>query len=171
MDPLSITASAIAILQVSGVIINACYDYRSRVKDSAKDASRIINELNSLRSIIESLFVLLEEEPENKPSDQSNLQKLAQVGGVLETCKVGLEALEKKLEPKEGWRAVRAAVFWPLKEADIAKALQQIDRTKSSLQLALAVDQRYVARLPEWSEFVTFVLERQLSGYRKASSL
>lgn len=172
MDPLSVTASAIAILQISGIIINTCYDYRSRVKSSAKDASRIINELNGLRGVIESLFVLLDDEPDNNPSERSNLQKLAEVDGVLETCKVGLEALEKKLEPKEGWRAVRAAIFWPLKETDVTKALLHIDRTKSSLQLALAADQRYASltRLHRGFELMKR-LGKLLSRYRRALSL
>jgi hypothetical protein len=66
MVPLSLTASAIAILQISGVIINTCYDYRIRAKNTAKDASRIISELNGLRTVIDSLFQLLEDECNEK---------------------------------------------------------------------------------------------------------
>jgi len=141
MDPLSITASAIAVLQISGAIINVCYDYRSRVKSSAKDASRIVNELNGLRSVIESLFEILEDESEHT-SKRSALRELASIDGPLKTCEVELRALEKKLEPKEGWRALKAAMFWPLKESDVKSVLQNIDTTKSTVQLALAADQR-----------------------------
>lgn len=142
MDPLSLTASCIAILQLSGAIINTCYDYRSRVKSAAKDASRIVNELNSLRSIIESLFVLLEDEAEDRSSEKSALKELAREGGPLDGCKAELETLKKKLEPKEGWRATRAMLLWSLKESDVKRVLQTIDRTKATLQLVLATDQR-----------------------------
>ena len=142
MDPLSVTASAIAILQVSGTIISICYDYRSRVKNAAKEASRIINELNGLRHVTDSLFVFLEDESERKLLRGSALNKLAQEDGPLARCIVELKALEEKLKPKEGWSATKAAILWPLKESDVKKVLQDIDSTKSTLQLALATDQR-----------------------------
>jgi hypothetical protein len=141
MDPLSVTASAIAVLQISGTIINLCYDYRSRVKNAAKEASRIVNELNGLRSVIDLLFVLLEDESV-KSTQHSALDKLAQDEGPLTRCITELKALEKKLEPQEGWRAAKAAILWPLKESDVKKVLQDIDSTKSTIQLALATDQR-----------------------------
>jgi hypothetical protein len=142
MDPLSVTASAIAILQISGTIINLCYDYRSRVKNAAKEASRIVNELNGLRSVIDLLFVLLEDESEKKSMPHSALDRLAQSDGVLTRCINELKALEKKLEPKDGWRAAKAAILWPLNESDVKKVLHDIESTRSTVQLALAADQR-----------------------------
>lgn len=142
MDPLSVTASCIAILQLSGAIINTCYDYRSRVKSAVKDASRIVNELNSLRSIIESLFILLEDEAESRPHEKSALKELAREDGPLTQCEAELEVLKNDLGPKEGWRATKAMLLWPLKESDVRRLLQTIERTKSTLQLALAADQR-----------------------------
>ena len=142
MDPLSITASAIAILQISGTIISTCYEYRSRVKNESKDAGRIINELNSLRSVLDSLFVLVEDESEDELLEKSDLKNLAQDGGVLATCQGELEVLQKKLQPKEGWRAAKAAILWPLKESDVRKVLLDINSTKSTIQIALAADHR-----------------------------
>lgn len=144
MDPLSVTASAIAIIQIIGTIISLCDDYRHRVKNAAKEASRIVNELNGLRSVIDSLLLLLDDESK-KSSQNSALYKLAQSDGRLTTCITELKALEKKLEPKEGWRATKAAILWPLKEPDVKKVLHDIENTKSTVQLALEVDQRYVA--------------------------
>ena len=142
MDPLSVTASVIAILQISGAIITICYDYRSRIKDAQKEASRIINDLNSLRHVLDSLFVLLEDESEHKPVQRSALDKLVGDDGPLGRCLVELNVLEKKLKPKEGWRAAKASILWPLNNSDVKKVLQDIDSTKSTIQLALAADQR-----------------------------
>jgi hypothetical protein len=145
MDPLSITASAIAVIQLSGAIINACYTYRSRLRSAAKDTSRIINELNALRTVIEALCQLLNDENETSPIHESTLSRLSQPDGILATCLASLEQLSKRLEPKEGWRATKATILWPLKESDMKRALQDIDITKDTVQLALAADQRFAA--------------------------
>ena len=113
------------------------------VKNSSKDATRIISELNSLRDVIEDLFQLAErDELENKHHCSSNLEKLAKSDGPLARCVADLENLEKKLERKKGWRAARTAILWPLKEGDMRKSLQEINSTKLTVQLALAADQR-----------------------------
>jgi hypothetical protein len=140
-DPLSLTASAIALLQISGAIINALYDYRSRSKNAAKDASRIINELNSLRTGIDAIFLLLEAGGEEKTSRGSALGKLAEAGGPLERREVCLNNLAQKLGPKDGWKAARVAIFRPLKEQEMIKILQDLNSTKTTTQLALAADQ------------------------------
>jgi hypothetical protein len=142
MDPISLTASAIAILQLSGAIINACYKYRSQVKNASKDASRIINELNGLRTVIDCLFLLLEAEDNEKLLQKSALGRLAEADGPLGRCEACLNDLAKTLEPKDSWRGARAAILWPLKEQELTKVLQDINSTKSTVQLALAADQR-----------------------------
>jgi hypothetical protein len=136
MDPLSLTTSAIAILQISGVIINTCYDYRIRAKNIAKDASRIINELNGLRTV-------LEDECNEKVIQNRVLGKFAETDRPLARCETCLKELAKKLELKAGWRAAREAIFGPLRESEMVKTLQDISSTKSTVQLALALDQRY----------------------------
>jgi hypothetical protein len=142
MDPFSGTASAIAILQLSGAIIATCYDYQARIRSAAKDAKQIINELNSLRTVIESLLMVLDEERDAR-APVSVLEKLAQKDGSLEGCQNHLEELTRKLEPREGWRHVKAVLLWPLKESDVKKVLGNIQDTKSTIHLALSLDHRY----------------------------
>jgi len=169
MDPLSITASAIAIVQISGSIINTCYNYRNRLKSASKDASRIINELNALRTVIEALYQLLYDESETKSIHESTLSKLSQPDGILATCLASLEELSKKLEPKEGWRATKAAIFWPLKESDIKRVLQNIDITKDTVQLALAADQRFAAGIFLTTFMLILQTERRQLSYKTTS--
>jgi DNA repair exonuclease SbcCD ATPase subunit len=169
MDPLSITASAIAIIQISGAIINTCYTYRSRLKSASKDASRIINELNALRTIIEDLYQLLYDENKTKAIYESTLSKLSQPDGILATCLASLEELSKKLEPKEGWKATKAAILWPLKESDMKRALQDIDITKDTVQLALAADQRFAACVFLKSLMLIVQIERPQLSYKITS--
>jgi hypothetical protein len=139
MDPLSATASAIAVLQISGTIISACYNYRSLVKSARTDASRITSELNGLRTVIESLLSLLEDDA---PDESSVLRSISQINGPLENCLKDLESVVSKLVLKDGWRATRATLVWPLREAEVRRVLESIDSTKSTIQLALLADQR-----------------------------
>jgi hypothetical protein len=172
MDPLSITASAIAIVQLSGAIINTCYTYRSRLKSASKNASRIINELNSLRMVIESLFQVVEDESETKSGRESTLSKLSQRGGPLANCETVLQELSMRLEPKAGWRAVQAAILWPLTESDMRTALKEIGSLKSIIQLALDVDQRSAASNCFLRKgLLRYWLERQQPLYKRPCCL
>lgn len=47
MDPLSISASIVAILQATTTVISICYDFRACIK--------VIDEVKSLRNILETL--------------------------------------------------------------------------------------------------------------------
>jgi hypothetical protein len=51
-----------------------------------------------------------------------------------------LEKLKKVLEPKQGLRAVRQVLKWPLTEKDVNKTLQCLQRLNVLFELALAGD-------------------------------
>ena len=54
MDPLSITASVIAVLQLTNSVMSICSNYRSTVKNAPNSLRRTI-ELTSLRDVLERL--------------------------------------------------------------------------------------------------------------------
>ena len=152
MDPLSITASLIAVLQISGTVITALYGYRTSVKSASSDAARIISELNGLRGVLESLLQAIEKEnsrvaPGGGESRLATLQTLAQPSGDLELCKADLEAASMKLgcyaapDSVSDWKKVKRALEWPFKEKDVTKLLMSMQRAKSTMHLALSVDQ------------------------------
>jgi hypothetical protein len=151
MDPLSITGTLIAVLQISGTVISALYEYRNGVKSASGDAARIITELNSLRSILESLLQAVEKEDAASSSGAggsrlANFQMLTHPNGELKRCQADLEAVSGKLGSEEpgslfGWKKVRQALVWPFKEKDVEKLLQSVQRAKSTMQFALSTDQ------------------------------
>jgi hypothetical protein len=146
MDPLSVTASLIAILQISGTVISTLYEYRKGVKYASKDAAKIIEELNSLRGVLECLLSAAENEElvTEGLSRLSTFRQLAKPNGELERCKVDLLALNAELQPESGWKALRQALIWPLKETDVKNTLDNIQRYKSTLHFALSTDQAVV---------------------------
>lgn len=143
-DPLSILASIIAIVQISGKVISICYDYRSGVKKAPRDLARITDEVISLRDVLERLIRIIDEDNANNGIRLSTVEMLNKPGGPLPRITAQLEELEVKLKPANGWRAVGKALTWPLREGDANKTLDVIRRIKETLSLALLTDQTYV---------------------------
>jgi hypothetical protein len=144
MDPLSVTASLIAVLQISGALVSTLYEYRKCVNNASKAAARIIEELNSLCHVFESLLRAVESEESAEVSRLSTMAQLSGPNGELAKCRGELERLSAKLEPESGWRAMRKALIWPLNEGEVNKTLESLQRIKSTLQLALSTDQAVV---------------------------
>lgn len=158
MDPLSLSASVIAILQISGSLISTLYNYRTGVVSASKEAARIIAELNSLRAVLESLLSAIESEsalqtpppygetsslPASSLSRLATITKLAQPNGELQRCQMELEALCQKLQVKDEskFEKMKHALMWPLKKEQVDSALESLQSAKSTMSLALSTDQ------------------------------
>jgi hypothetical protein len=141
MDPLSITAGIIAVIQLTGSVISAAYNYRHDVSNAAEDAVRIIEDLTGLSQILEKLLKLLEKDRSTGSVQLTSVDALTRSDGPLETCRRRLTELKTKLEPEKGWRAVRKALTWPLKQDYMKETLGEIARVKATIDLALSVDQ------------------------------
>lgn len=142
MDPVSIAASVIAIIQISGKVTSLCWDYRSTVASARRDITRILDEVNSLRTVLESLVKLAENED---PDEQalSTLRSLAKPSGTLQQCQIELVDLEKELRkyaPSTG-KLSSSILKWPFKEKEVSHHLSHIASLKQNLQLALLTDQ------------------------------
>ena len=140
MDPLSVTASIIAVIQLTGSVVSAVYNYRTGVKNAPEDAAKIIEDLTGLSHILERLLQLIEKDRHTKITRLASLEGLIKAGGPLESCQKTLEHLNAKLRPEKGWRAVKQSLTWPLKKDDIKRALDEIATAKQTLGLALTVD-------------------------------
>lgn len=138
MDPLSITGTLIAVVQITTSVISICYDYRSAVASASREVVQLTESLNSLKEVLESLLRLIET---TKAGELSTVELLAKDGGTLQSCQAELERLRGKLEPEKGWRKLRNSLVWPLKEGEMRRALEALERWKSTMQLALSADQ------------------------------
>jgi hypothetical protein len=140
MDPLSVTASIIAVIQVTGSVVSAIYNYRTGVKNAPEEAAKIVKDLSGLSQILEKLLQLIEREGYAKVSRLPSLEDLVRPDGALESCRKTLERLNAKLQPEQGWRAVKQALIWPLKQEYIKSTLDEIATAKATLGFALNVD-------------------------------
>jgi len=62
MDPLSLTASIITVIELSGAVVRICYNFRKSVKGASGEAAKITKELNALHNVLEQLLEFAESE-------------------------------------------------------------------------------------------------------------
>jgi hypothetical protein len=63
IDPPNYLASVIAVLQLTGSVINICYDYQSTVRHASKDIEHIRQQLVSFHDVLEHLVSIVVSEP------------------------------------------------------------------------------------------------------------
>ena len=132
----------IAVLQLTGTVINICYNYQIGARNASRDVERIIDQLRSMRDVLERLSTIVNGENAGGSSRLSSTSKLLSgSNGPLSQFEAELLALQKKLGPASKWKAVGQALTWPLKESDVKKTLAALERNKATLTLALTMDQ------------------------------
>lgn len=148
VDPLSATASIIAVIQISGTVLSACYHYIASVNDAPRDIEWVISEVGSLKSILDNLKELV-----CIIGDHSALSKaLGADNGPLKTCESALKVLSDKLSVLANVSRPLSRLTWPLKEKTVHKILEVIQKQKNTLILALHADEiRAIATIEAFS--------------------
>ena len=134
MDPLSITASIAAVLQVTGRIIS----YLKEVQDAPNDRIDLIIEVSGLKSLLAPLYTRIREAKSEDPWVTA-VVNLGVKDGPLDQIRSALERLESKLCPK-GLKKFGKRLTWTFDKAEILSILSKIDRIKTLVTLALAND-------------------------------
>lgn len=135
MDPLSVSASIIALLQLTGTVIS----YLSDVSDGPRELQRVRREISSALGI---LIMLQDQANQATQGDSfsSTLKSLNVPYGPFEQFHTALERLALKLAPVQGWRKIRKAFKWPFEKEEIHEILDIIERQKSLFSLARQSD-------------------------------
>ena len=131
MDPLTISASIIALMQLSSAVIG----YLSDVKDSHKEQQKILLEICDT---IPMLNILKDQGQKAEDGDEwsSTLLLLSAADGPIQRFREALEWLEHKLAPVKGVKKVGKAIMWPFKKNEIQGILSTIERQKLLFSLA-----------------------------------
>jgi len=133
MDPLSISASVIAILQLTSKVIEYLHD----VKDAPKDWKQCAIEASNLNSLLIQLKFRLEERSDE--AWYAAVQTLSVEHGPLDQYKHALEQLQSKTRGS-GIKKVGNALTWTFRKEEVASVLSRIERLKSLVQVALEMD-------------------------------
>lgn len=149
MDPLSISANIITLIQATNEVVAFCFNYAAAAKGAPWALSKMIDELKSFRNVLESLEQLSRSGNDTDPATTSRLGSITTLCDTEEgPIAKELKYLDEKLRPptwarRDGSRrkALAETLIWPLKEGEIKNTLQNIERWKNTLGLALTVDQ------------------------------
>ncbi len=153
MDPLSVTASIIATIQIADRIITTCKSYITTVRDAPNDLLAIVIEVGSVKCVLELLDALVSNVPDSSSDVSCILQQLKGDHGPLEECMKALQALGSLLPEhtesvSNGKRRKiilsLSHLAWPLKESKARKLLEDIGRYKATISLALTTETVYV---------------------------
>jgi hypothetical protein len=135
MDPLSATASIIAVLQLSSKVIG----YLNDVKDASKDRAKCAIEAANTNSLLTALRFRLEEGDSNTPW-YTAVRALAVENGPLDQFKQALEQLQSNMTGGGKMRKAGDALVWKFKKEEIASILGRVERLKTLVEVALQMD-------------------------------
>ncbi|KAL2069357.1 hypothetical protein VTL71DRAFT_15695 [Oculimacula yallundae] len=130
-DPLSITASIIAVLQLTKSVV----DYVKDVKGGSDDRIRLRESIWSTISLLEMLKGRFEDASDN--DDLSSAAVKMDVEVPLREMRHILERLVAKLAPASKFDKAMKKATWPFEKAEVKDMLSSIEAQKSHLALAM----------------------------------
>ena len=131
-DPLSVTASIVALLEFSAKVIG----YLNDVKNGSEDRGKVLSEIASVNCV---LYSLREKANDDKQDDawSSTFQSLNVPKGPLDQIRTALESLSRKLAPPStSLTKARKGMTWPFQKREVKEILERIERAKALLSLA-----------------------------------
>jgi hypothetical protein len=134
MDPLSVTASIIAILQLTTKI----NQYLSDAKDAPTDRRQFTAETSNLSSLLVALLSQVDESS-NEPW-HTQVRGLSGKDGLVYQYRVSLEQLKEKISDGHGIKKIMRTFLWKHIRDDAERILLRIERLKSLVQIALEMD-------------------------------
>lgn len=134
-DPLSVTASIIAVLQLTESVVK----YLNDAKDASKDCNKFLIEISTVNGLLFSLKDLVGR-AELGETWLATTRSLGVPTGPLAQFKSALELLATHLEPVVGLKKAGKALTWPFKKGEVIDILNTIERQKTLFVLALQND-------------------------------
>ncbi|KAF8508946.1 hypothetical protein JB92DRAFT_2950198 [Gautieria morchelliformis] len=132
VEPVSMAATIIAVLNITNVAVQACCNFRN----ASKDKAGIIQQLSVLERLLDGILQTMGDPPVPLPIMQQLLQE------DLPSRLRDLRHLKKKLETPGGRTArLLASLCWTLREAsEVKKTLCDLRDFQSMLCMAMAAD-------------------------------
>lgn len=135
MDPLSLSASIIAVLQLAGTIL----PYLNDVRNATKDQTQLAVEASNIYSLLTSLRFRVEQSNGDDPWFIA-VRNLGREHGPLDQVKEALEYLASKSEPARGIKRVSKQLMWKFEKSELQEVLRKIERVKTLVNIALTSD-------------------------------
>lgn len=140
MDPLSIASSVAGLVALADSVFSRTYAFGREVRNAEKNISTLAVGIRNLSSLLHGLSLVLSEL--EKESSDTNFQLHH-----INSCRDTLRRIEKKLDscdPRlvDGKRIEKALrkLKWPFSSAETKELVDDVERHKSVINLALAAD-------------------------------
>lgn len=135
MDPLSLSASIIAVLQLTGKLLS----YLNDVRNATKEQAQLTVEASNTYSLLASLRFRVERSDAHDPWFTA-VRGLETKNGPLDQLRQSLEDLESKFEPSHGIKKLGKQIGWSFEKSDMANILVRIERIKTLVNIAITSD-------------------------------
>ena len=139
MEGLGGAASVIAVIELSAKIASACVRYSLAVKHAKDDIDRFRREINSITDLLKDVQRMKE-----RP-DHTQLLNSMKLKDALRSCSDQLLELSTTLDPGRRRKVMSSfgvrALKWPFEASGVEKIIQNLERSKQAIALALQVDQ------------------------------
>ena len=139
MDPVSLSASITALLQLTGTVVK----YLNDVKSASDDMRKLLVEISSVRGLLFGLedLATLDE------TWVHTIKALDGPNGPLVQFRNTLESLATRLKPMVGFARIGKSLAWPFQKGEIKDMLRILERQKALFALALQMDHMLVVPL------------------------
>ena len=143
-EVVALAVSVITIVEIANRIAGACKSYIDSVQDYPKDLRLIYVETVSLKVILESLYFL----NQNDPDDAATVEALRSHNGPIEGCKSAMQEMSELLPCGSSQRSRKRSrrqkleisvttLAWPLKAEKARRLLNEITHYKATISMAL----------------------------------
>lgn len=139
MDPLSVTASIAGVLSLTDIVIRRLFQYVQSVREAKQEISALLRETSNLGGVLRSLEILA------RQFETAQLQTEFQTHHI-NACYSTLNRLEKLLsnhspsKAQNALKSLKLKLHWPLSKSEAEQFLEELERHKSTLSLALDAD-------------------------------
>jgi hypothetical protein len=135
MDPVSLTASIIAILQLTSSLTNYVID----ASNATTEQKRLAFEASNLSALLTTLRSRVEGARSNDPW-LNQVKMLGSKNGPLDQFKNILETMVDKLQSARKMDQIKSALLWKFTKKEVENALARMERLKSLINCALTND-------------------------------
>ena len=135
MDPLSMTASIIAILQLTSTLTN----YINNVRKATAEQAKVAVEASNLFSLLTSMRFRVEGTRSDDPWF-NQVKMLGTHNGPLDQLRDTLEEMVGNMSSSRKRDQIKSALMWKFTKSQVDEMLQRMERLKSLITCALAND-------------------------------